>query len=117
MTTLLIAVPTVGELGLKDKVSNVFSRAETFTILEVEGKEIQNVTVEKNIASALKQGAGPLAIKKLKDQGVNTVLCPELGPGAKTMLDVFGIKTIRVESGIKVRDALKDALENLASAQ
>jgi len=114
MTTLLIAVPTVGDLGLTDKVSNVFSRAETFTILEVEGKEIQGVTVEKNTASALKQGAGPLAIKILNDKGVDIVLCPELGPGAKTMLDAFGIKTIRVESGIKVSDALKDALENLA---
>lgn len=114
MTTLLIAVPTVGELGLKDRVSNVFSRAETFTILKVKGKKIQGVTVEKNTASALKQGAGPLAIKELNDKGVDTVLCPELGPGAKTMLDAFGIKTIRVESGIKVSQALKEALENLA---
>ena len=114
MTTLLIAVPTVGELGLTDKVSNVFSRAETFTILEVDGKEIQGVTVEKNTASALKQGAGPMAIKFLKDKGVDLILVPDLGPGAKTMLDAFGIKIIRVESGINVRDALKDALENLA---
>ena len=114
MTTLLIAVPTVGELGLKDTISNVFSRAKTFTILEIEGKEIQGVTVEKNTASALKQGAGPLAIKKLNDKGVDTVLCPELGPGAKTMLDAFGIKTIQVESGVKVSKALKDVLENLA---
>ncbi|MBA7622538.1 hypothetical protein ES703_29916 [subsurface metagenome] len=114
MTPLLIAVPTVGDLGLKDKVSNVFSRAETFTILKVEGKDLQGVTVEKNIASALKQGAGPLVIKMLNEIGVDTVLCPELGPGAKTMLDVFGIKIIRVESGVKVSQALKEVLENLA---
>ncbi len=114
MTTLLIAVPTVGELGLKDKISNVFSRAETFTILKVEGKDLQTVTVEKNIASALKQGAGPLVIKMLNEIGVDTVLCPELGPGAKTMLDAFGIKIIRVESGVKVSQALKEVLENLA---
>ncbi len=114
MTTLLIAVPTVGDLGLKDKISNVFSRAETFTILKVEGKDLQTVTVEKNIASALKQGAGPLVIKMLKEIGVDIVLCPKLGPGAKTMLDAFEIKIISVESGIKVRDALKEVLENLA---
>ena len=114
MTPLLIAVPTVGELGLKDTISNVFSRAETFTILKVEGKDLQTVTVEKNIASALKQGAGPLVIKMLNEIGVDIVLCPELGPGAKTMLDVFGIKIIRVESGIKVSQALKEVLENLA---
>ena len=113
MITLLIAVPTVGELGLNDTISNIFARAETFTLLGVEGKEIQEVTVEKNTASALKQGAGPLAIKKLNEMGVNTILCPELGPGAKTMLDAFGINIIRVESGIKVSKALKDVLEDL----
>jgi predicted Fe-Mo cluster-binding NifX family protein len=77
---------------------------------KVKGKEIQGITVEKNTASALKQGARPLAIKKLNEKGVDTVLCPELCLGAKTMLDAFRIKTIRVESVIKVRDVLKNAL-------
>ena len=77
---------------------------------EVKGKEIQGITVEKNTASALKQGTRPLSIKKLNEKGGDTVLCPELGLGAKTMLDAFRIKTIRVESVIKVRGALKNAL-------
>jgi len=77
---------------------------------EVKSKEIQGITVEKNTASALKQGARPLAIKKLNEKGVDTVLCPELGLGAMTMLDALRIKTIRFESVIKVRDVLKNAL-------
>jgi len=76
---------------------------------EVKGKEIQGITVE-NTTSTLKQIAEPLAIKKLNEKGVDTVLCPELGLGAKTMLDAFMIKTIRVENVIKVRGALKNAL-------
>ena len=113
MTALLIAVPTVGDLGLKDKVSNVFSRAETFTILDVEGKEIQGVTVEKNTSAEMKQGAGPRAIKFLKEKGVDLILVPNLGIGAKTMLDAFGIKTISVEGGIKVKEAVVKVLKEM----
>ena len=109
--TLRIAVPTIGDRGMIDTVSDVFSRAENFTILEVEGGEIREVRTEKNTASTLKQGAGPLAVNNLKEMGVDTVLSAELGPGAKTLLKAFDIKIIKVESGITVCKAVKDALE------
>lgn len=115
MTTLRVAVPTRGDRGMVDTVSNVFSRAEIFTILDIEGEEVKEVSVEKNMASTLKQGAGPLAVKNLKEMDVDLVLVPELGPGAKTMLKAFDIKIIEVESGITVCKAVKNALEKSES--
>ena len=107
MTNFRVAVPTRGDLGLKDTVSDVFSRAETFTLLDVEGGEVKEVRVQENTASSLKQGAGPMVAKSLSERGVDVVLTGELGPGAKTLLEVLGIRIIRVKTGEKVSEALK----------
>ena len=103
-----IAIPTDGYKGMDDKVSAVFSRAETFTIIEYEEDNQPHVVeVLPNIASELRQGAGPIVAKTLKDKGVTHVISRELGPGASTLLKTLDINTVHVEPGIKVTKALK----------
>ncbi len=107
----LVALPTEGHNGLKDRVSGVFSRARTFTIVKLEdGKPIQ-VDILVNTAAELKQGAGPLAVKALKDNGVELVMSGDLGPGASTLLATIGIEAIKIEPGLKVSKAIKEAIK------
>jgi len=108
-----IAVPTTGSRGMKDIVSSVFSKAPNFTFLEITDGNVNVIEIEENTASSLKQGAGPIVVKHLKDKGVKAVIVGELGPGASTLLDLSGIKAIRVKPGIKVSLALKRTIKKL----
>jgi len=110
MKTLKLVVPTKGDRGMRDVVSDVFSRAVYFTIIDVVDGEIKEVTVEENTASGLKQGTGPIVAKTLRDKGVDIVVAGELGPGARTLLEMGGIGMIQVNPGIKVSVAVKKAL-------
>ena len=108
-----IAVPTVGDRGINDTVSSVFSKSPNFTFIDIVEGEVKLVEVEENTASRLKQGSGPIVAKNLKDKGVKAVIFGELGPGASTLLDISGIKALRVEPGIKVSLALRKVLREL----
>jgi predicted Fe-Mo cluster-binding NifX family protein len=98
-----IAIPTKGEKGLKEELSDPFSRAPTFTIVMVEDNEVIDVQVLHNSAKGLKQGAGPLAASSLKEQNVDAVLSGQLGSGAKTILDNLGISSYKVDFGENVK--------------
>jgi len=104
-----IAFPTEGEKGLDDTVSRVFGRANTFTIVDLEGKKIKNVRILKNSALSYKSGVGPVVVKMLADSKVDVVVAGEIGPGATTLLEQYKIKKIKVEPGIKVVEAIKSA--------
>jgi len=111
VTSLRLALPTKGGRGMRDVISDVFARAATFTLVDVVDGEVKNVKVEENTASALKQGAGPLVTKTLKEKGVEVVVAGELGFGAKTLLEMSGIRAVQVDTGVKVKDALDEALK------
>ena len=51
--------------------------------------------------------------RDLKEKGVNVVVAGELGPGAKTLLEMAGIRMVRVASGVKVKEAVAKALKQL----
>jgi predicted Fe-Mo cluster-binding NifX family protein len=57
MGKLKIAVPTKAYEGLEDAVSEVFGRAKTFTIVEVENGQIINVQVIDNPAASYDYGS------------------------------------------------------------
>jgi predicted Fe-Mo cluster-binding NifX family protein len=116
MKAVRIAVPTKGDRGMKDMVSEVFARAATFTIIDMVEGEVKEVRVEENMASTLKHGTGPIVAKTLKERGVDVVVAGELGPGAKTLLDMSEIRTIRVAPGVKVKEALEKALKEFRTA-
>jgi len=71
---LRIAVATNGKKGLEDTVSEVFGRANTFTIADIEHGKIQILRILENPALQYEHGAGPIAVKELVDSTVNLVM-------------------------------------------
>lgn len=106
-----VAVPTRGSGGMEDVVSDVFGRAPTFTIIDIEGKEVKTVKVVQNPAAAYKHGAGPIAVKTLADKGVKAVVAGEFGPGVTTLLDHFNVTRVEVKRGTRIPDAIKQFLK------
>lgn len=102
-----VAVATIDEEGLEDRVSPTFTNTKTFTILEIESGMVKNVKVVKNPAANLPIGRGPIVAQLLAEEGVKIVIASEFGPGISAMLDEKGIKKILVEPGQKVIDILR----------
>jgi len=113
MGKLKIAVPTKAYAGLEDEVSEVFGKAKTFTIVEVENGRIGNVHVFDNPAASYDHGSGPVAVKTLADLNVDFVFAAELGPGASGLLEHHNIKKVSVKPNTKVADVIKENLKKL----
>ena len=113
MDKIRIAIATKGYEGLEDTVSNVFGKAKTFTVVNVEDGEIKNVRVIDNPATALDQGCGPIASKTLAELRVDLVIASQLGPGASELLEYHKITSILVDFNITVAEAIKEALSRL----
>ena len=105
-----IAIPTKGKGGLKDVVSDVFGRANTFTIVDVEGGAAKNVKVLENPAVSYQHGAGPIVVKMLVDSNVNLVIAPEFGPGASSLLEQHNIEKISMKPGTIISEAIRKTL-------
>jgi predicted Fe-Mo cluster-binding NifX family protein len=105
-----IAIPTKGQGGLEDVVSEVFGRASTFTVIDVEKGLVKNVKVLKNPAVSYQHGAGPIVVKMLIDAGVNMVTAAEFGPGVSSLLDQHSVRRIASQAGTSVREVIRDAL-------
>jgi len=106
-----VAVATKGNCGLIDVVSDVFGRAPTFTLIDVDESQFKGTLVLENPAKSYKTGAGPIAVKTLVDAGVNVVVATEFGPGASTLLKQHKVTMVKVKRGISVTKALKQGLE------
>ena len=111
MNSLKIAVPTTGNKLLNDRVADTFSRASTFTFVSVQNGKIMEVDLIKNDAQELKQGAGPLVAGIMKENGVELVLSGDIGPGASSILNTIDIKIVKIKSGLKVKNAVNNWLE------
>jgi predicted Fe-Mo cluster-binding NifX family protein len=107
---LKIAIPTKGQGGLDDVVSDVFGRANTFTIVDIEEVTIKNVRVLENPAVSYQHGAGPIVVKMLIDAKVNMAIAAEFGPGVSTLLDQHSVRKITVLAGTDVSESIKKAL-------
>jgi predicted Fe-Mo cluster-binding NifX family protein len=108
MAKLKIAVPTKAYAGLEDTVSEVFGKAKTFTIVDIENGRARKVRVIDNPAASYHYGAGPVAAKTLADLQVDSVMATELGPGASGLLKHHGIKEISAKSGTRVADVIRE---------
>ena len=105
-----VAVPTKGRGGLDDVVSQVFGRANTFTLIDIEKRTIRNSKVLKNPAVSYQHGAGPIVVKMLLDEGVNIVVATEFGPGVSTLLDQHKVRKLKATAGTSVALSLKELL-------
>ena len=108
--SLRIAIPTKRQGGLEDVVSDVFGRANTFTIVDVEKGAIKVVKVLENPAVSYEHGAGPIVVKMLIDTEVNMVIAAEFGPGVSTLLDQHQVTKIKVNAGSSISESIKNAL-------
>lgn len=108
-----LAAPTKGRGGLEDCVSEVFGRAKTFTIADLEKGDLKNVKVLENPAVSYEHGAGPIVVKMLLDLNVNTLIAAEFGPGVSTLLDQHNVKRIRIPAGRSVKESVEGVLDEL----
>ena len=106
-----IAVATTGKKALDDEVSRVFGRANTFTIVDIEDREIRGVKVLENPASSYEHGAGPLVVKALVDLNVEAVIAPDFGPGASTLLKQHNITTMLSKPGENVKKVIQKTIK------
>lgn len=111
---LRIAIPTKRQGGLEDVVSEVFGRANTFTILDVEKGAIKSVNVLENPAVSYGHGAGPIVVKMLIDTEVNMVIAAEFGPGASELLEHHKITMMIVDGNSTVAKALRKAVSKFS---
>lgn len=108
---LKVAVATQGSDGLKDSVSDVFGRARTFTIVEIEGGRIKAAKVINNPATSLEHGVGPIVTEKLAEEKVDVVIAGEFGPGVSTFLRAKNIRMLKTKAGTNVRRAVEALLK------
>ena len=113
MGKLKIAVPTKAHSGLEDTVSEVFGKAKTFTIVDVENGQVGKVRVIDNPAASYDYGSGPIASKTLADLRVDFVMAAELGPGASGLLEHHHIRKVTVKPDTKVADVIKENMAKL----
>ena len=113
MDKIRVAVATNNKNGLEDTVSDVFDRAKTFTLLDIENSQITSVQFLENSATDFHHGAGPIAVKMLVDNKVNVVVANQLGFGASELLNQHDIKMVPMEPGTKVAQVIKQAIKKL----
>ncbi len=112
-----ILIPTQGNGGLDDIVSPVFARAPSFTIVEVEGKEIKKTEVETNTAASGFGGVGIQAAQFAANKGVNVIITGSIGPNASMVLSQAGIQVVTGFQGMKVKDAIENYLRDQTTPQ
>lgn len=101
-----VAVASQGRGGLDDLVSPMFGRAPSFTLVEVEGNEIKGVRVLPNQMISAPSGVGIAITQMLANEGASYLVAGRFGPNATAVAAQFGIQTVMVPPGIKVRDAV-----------
>ena len=112
MIWMRIALPTIGNRKLSNKIADTFSRAPSFTIVTIQNNKIKSVEVIKNPGETPERGSGPLAARTLKDNKVDILLTEDMGPGARNILETLDIQINLVEKGKKVKEVLLPYLES-----
>ncbi|MFO7967967.1 MAG: NifB/NifX family molybdenum-iron cluster-binding protein [Archaeoglobaceae archaeon] len=96
-----IAIPTESG-GEEDYVMEHFGRAPTFTVYDSETGE---VSVIKNTSDHMGGSGKPPEL--LASNGIDVVVCSNLGPKAVMMFEQLGIKVYRYPGSSKVKDLIK----------
>ncbi len=109
MSRLRIAFPTEGYDGLDETISEVFGKAGTLTLVDVEDGRILDVTLIENPGASLNPGSGPLAVKLLADRNADLVMAVELGPGASSLIKHHGMKMVKVDNNKRISEIIKES--------
>lgn len=110
-----IAIATEGYKGLNDKLSDVFARTPTITIIEVdrERKNYEVKEVIKNEAVDFSHGAGPIFVRTLIDKNIDIVIGVEIGVGTKELLEEKKIRFIKFKLGTKVSEIVTSIIKEI----
>ena len=93
-------------------IANLFPACfPPFTILDIEDSEIQLFRIVENPALSYEHGAGPIVVKELVDLKVDSIIGPQLGHGASSILKHHGKDIYLAEGGTKVKEAIEDTLK------
>ena len=109
----IMAATTKG--GLDDLVSEVFGRCATFTMVEVEGKDIKGADVVPNQFAGGTGGVGIQVAQMAVKEKVRAVLAGRFGPNATEVLARSGIEMVPM-AGVPVRQAVEKFLSGEALA-
>ncbi|MDI6819614.1 MAG: NifB/NifX family molybdenum-iron cluster-binding protein [Candidatus Hodarchaeaceae archaeon] len=101
-----VGVASQGPGGLDDMVSPIFGRCPSFTIVEIEGREIKNVKVIPNQFVSTPRGVGIAVVQMLASEGVKFILAGRFGPWASSTSSQFDIQMVMVPPGVRIRDAI-----------
>lgn len=113
MNKIKIAIATNGYDGLEDTISNIFGKAKTFTIVNVEDGKVKNVRIIDNPAAVYEHGSGPIAAKALAELRVDLVIASQVGPGALELLEYHKITPMLVDPNTTANESIKKALSKL----
>lgn len=96
-----VAIPTLGNNGLDEYVSEHFGRAPTFTVVDLLTNEVKVI-----LNTSAHRGGSGYPPEILANAGVEVMLCRGLGPRAIDMFEQYGIEVYVGASGT-VRDAIQ----------
>ena len=103
-----IAISSTGK-DLESEVDIRFGRCPYFLIAEIENKEIKNVKVIENTASAQMGGAGISAAEIVANEKVKAIITTNLGPRA---FSVFRQLEIEIYQGQgKIKDVIQQFID------
>lgn len=101
-----MAVSSASPGGLDALIDHRFGRCDVFTIIELQGNEIKNVTTINNPAINESGGAGIFAAQSIADQGCDVVISGRLGPNAFDSLNRLNIQIYMAPLGDNVKKAI-----------
>ena len=101
--------PVEEDRGLDSRVSGVFARAPFLAVVDVAGGKVAQVRVLPNPYAMGPGGAGPGLVEWVLGTGAEVVVAPGLGVNAAQAAEAAGLRVVRVEPGVTLREALKKA--------
>ncbi len=118
---VIIAVPSAGEGGLKDIMSQRFGRCASFTFVEIKDDKIVSVKTVKNQAANAMGGAGIQSAQIIGNNGATTIIAGFIGPNAADALNAINLKIYHApDKQITIKEVIdlyiKGELEQITSA-
>lgn len=107
-----ICVATSSQGGLQDSVSSNFGRCPSYTIVEIDGKNIKSTKAVQNPGFSAGSGAGIQAAQGVVDMGCNVVIAGAVGPNAFQVLSMARVD-VRECAGITVQKAIEEYLQGV----
>lgn len=105
--------------GLDDSISPIFGRCQTFTIVEVNGKEIRDAKILPNRYASGISGVGIQAGQFIVQQGAKVAIAGNFGPNVSAVLSQAGVEMIVAQGNVKdtIKKYLNKDLEPLQTSQ